>query len=142
MKEKIENNSNKAIEELKEFINNDEVQNISVFTAKKILSELKKQTNIARKEHNEHMEKKRQLETQINNTHILQSQLDVANAEKIEWKKIAEKLADELRLTININKVCGTLDVEKKRCHKENISCKQCAIDWARKEVENQNGKI
>ena len=52
------------------------------------------------------------------------------------YKKIAEKLADELRFTVNINKVCGTLDIEKKRCHKEDISCKQCAIDWARKEVE------
>ena len=54
-----------------------------------------------------------------------------------KYKKIAEKLADELRLTVNINKVCGTLDVAKKRCHKEDISCKQCAIDWARNEVEN-----
>ena len=47
MKEKIENNSNKAIEELKEFINNNEVQNISVFTAKKILLELETYKKIA-----------------------------------------------------------------------------------------------
>jgi predicted RND superfamily exporter protein len=45
MKEKIENNSNKAIEELKEFINNNEVQNISIFTAKKILNLIEKQQN-------------------------------------------------------------------------------------------------
>ena len=30
----------------------------------------------------------KELETQINNTHILQSQLDIANAEKIEWKSV------------------------------------------------------
>ena len=57
------------------------------------------------------------------------------------YKKIAEKLADELRLIVNINKVCGTLDIEKKRCHKEDISCKQCAIDWAKSEVEKDEEK-
>lgn len=39
---------------------------------------------------------KSELEKQINNTHILQSQLDVANAEKITYKKITKKLADKL----------------------------------------------
>ena len=64
--------------------------------------------------------------------------LDNVLSELKTYKKIAEKLADELRLTVNINKVCGTLDVENKRCNKEDISCKQCTIDWARKEVANE----
>lgn len=98
MKEKIENNSNKAIEELKEFINNNEVQNISVFTAKKILSELE------------------------------------------TYKKIVPFMAD----FINMYTLSGE---ENQYCHRVvdcqeiggSRSCIECIIDWARKEVENEN---
>lgn len=67
---------------------------------------------------------KSQLETQINNTHILQSQLDIANAEKIEWKKIAEKLAEQ-----NV-KACEYYYSEFDNFTKEDF------IYWARNEVE------
>lgn len=81
---------------------------------------------------------KSQLETQINNTHILQSQLDIANAEKIEWKKIAEKLAEEISCTDNyICKYFDAINECKYEARKDNTNtCKQCIIDWVRKEVE------
>lgn len=82
---------------------------------------------------------KSQLETQINNTHILQSQLDIANAEKIEWKKIAEKLAEEISCTDNyICKYFDAINECKYEARKDNTNtCKQCIIDWVRKEVTN-----
>lgn len=80
-------------------------------------------------------ERDKELETQINNTHILQSQLDVANAEKIEWKKIAEKLAKELIKNAN-NQYC---QYSKEYCLNNMLLCKNCVLGWARKEVENDS---
>lgn len=135
-------NIDKDIEILKEFIESSCClygQEEIIASTKNVLAELKKQTNIAKKEYNEHMEKKRQLDTQINNTHILQSQLDVANAEKIEWKKIAEKLAEELYVTKTGDEICKNADHSK--CVQRKVNCTGCIIDWARKEVEENEEK-
>ena len=51
------------------------------------------------------------------------------------WKKIAEKLADKL---VEIEDGCKHIPSEI--CNKySNGRCKQCIIDWARKEVQNGN---
>ena len=57
-------------------------------------------------------------------------------ADRETWKKIAEKLADKLRYEKGMKQdymfcvdVCGD-----NLCDEEN--CKQCILDWARKEVE------
>ena len=56
----------------------------------------------------------------------MQSQLDIANAEKIEWKKIVEKLACcYLDLAVPSDKDKDWLKPKPKYL-----------IDWARKEVE------
>lgn len=54
------------------------------------------------------------------------------------YKKIAEKLADTLRYYNGMQQVQEfCIDIcEDKLCDEEN--CKQCIIDWARKEVENE----
>lgn len=78
-----------------------------------------------------------ELETQINNTHILQSQLDVANAEKIEWKKIAEMLAYEL-CECDFEYHCEHCRTDICSAYENNDEYMQCIIDWARKEVENE----
>ena len=75
-----------------------------------------------------------ELETQINNTHILQSQLDIANAEKIEWKKIAEKIAKKSNMT----KIATNIDSDNDWCNGRIYMSVQEIIDWARKEVENE----
>lgn len=74
---------------------------------------------------------KSELETQINNTHILQSQLDVANAEKIEWKKIAEKLAEHIDFCTN--------NFEITKCEDYENNCAKCRLEYTRKEVENDD---
>lgn len=73
-----------------------------------------------------------ELETQINNTHILQSQLDVANAEKIEWKKIAEKLAGECTMFKRIQQI----DFDNEYSNGLVYMTKEEVLYWARKEVE------
>ena len=54
------------------------------------------------------------------------------------YKKIAEKLAEEISYTDNlICKYLDAIDKCKYEARKDNTNtCKQCIIDWARKEVE------
>lgn len=54
------------------------------------------------------------------------------------YKKIAEKLADYIVITdINEDIICA--DIPEEICEQRAIGdCKQCIIDWARKEVENE----
>lgn len=55
------------------------------------------------------------------------------------YKKMAEKLAEYITITdINEDVICDS--VPEEICEQRAIGdCKQCIIDWARKEVENEN---
>ena len=46
------------------------------------------------------------------------------------WKKIAEKLAEEMAL----HGICSGVE-ESDKCYANEIQCKQCIIDWAKREV-------
>ena len=83
-----------------------------------VLSELKQK--------NEELDVERKL-TEYNNMIIkeLKSELET-------YKKIAEKLAEELYMTSN-NCCCQECE---ELCPEINPKSKQCIIDWARKEVE------
>lgn len=61
----------------------------------------------------------------------LQEKLDKKDKEIENWKKIAEKLAEEMAL----HGLCSGVE-ESDKCYANEIQCKQCIIDWARKEVE------
>ena len=68
----------------------------------------------------------------------LQKENKALNKELETYKKIAEKLAEELSYTDN--SICRDLN-EIAKCKFESgkdnrNTCKQCIIDWARKEVE------
>ena len=49
------------------------------------------------------------------------------------YKKIAEKLAEEMVL----HGICSGVE-ESDKCYANEIQCGKCIIDWARKEVENE----
>lgn len=53
------------------------------------------------------------------------------------WKKIAEKLADILSLKPDEKSAKNYCNGEWSCLSKKKMTCKQCIIDWARKEVEN-----
>ena len=95
-----------------------------------VLSELERQTNIARKEYNEHMEKKRQNEVLENNNRILDKELET-------YKKIAEKLAEECNMT----KRATNIDSDNDWCNGTVYMTTEEKLDWAIKEVENENNK-
>lgn len=76
--------------------------------------------------------------------HVLQSQLDVANAEKIMYKKIAEFLANEVKKDVVYYgkdgfDFCEMSEEDRGNCtkHAYGTACIQCIIDWAKSEVEN-----
>ena len=59
-------------------------------------------------------------------------------ADREMWKKIAEKLAEYITITdINEDVICD--GVPEEICEQRAIGdCKQCILDWARKEVDNE----
>ena len=65
----------------------------------------------------------------------LKDKLEIQGNLTETWKKIAEKLADEVLFSDKAHIICRK--VGKMECEVENIDiCKQCIIDWARNEVE------
>lgn len=70
---------------------------------------------------------------------IFLSELDERDKDLETWKKIAEKLADELEFHYDYEYVCFIKgDYGQCREKKENSkTCKECLLDWARKEVFN-----
>lgn len=85
-----------------------------------------------------YLRQQEELDKQDEINHVLQSQLDVANAEKIEWKKIAEKLAEIFATNENdLCKYLNIIDKCKAYAGENKKTCIQCIIDWAKSEVEN-----
>ena len=68
----------------------------------------------------------------------LKEKLEIQGNITETYKKIAEKLAVEFSCTENhICKYLGAIDKCKYEARKDNTkTCKECIIDWARKEVE------
>lgn len=63
----------------------------------------------------------------------------IEKSELETWKKIAEKLADKLEFHYDYDYICFIKgDYGQCREKKENSkTCKECLLDWARKEVAN-----
>lgn len=75
-------------------------------------------------------------QNEVNKKFVSKDKFDEVNAELETYKKIAEKLADYIVITdINEDIICA--DIPEEICEQRAIGdCKQCIIDWARKEVE------
>ena len=84
----------------------------------------------------------------LNNAIRLGKELENKDKELEMYKKIAEKLAEQVKREVVFydTKGISSCDLsEEKYCkyskHNNGATCKQCIIDWARKEVENENNK-
>jgi hypothetical protein len=91
-----------------------------------------------------YLRQQEELDKQDEINHVLQSQLDVANAEKIMYKKIAEFLANEVKKDVVYYgkdgfDFCEISEEDRGNCtkHAYGTACIQCIIDWAKSEVEN-----
>lgn len=91
-----------------------------------------------------YLRQQEELDKQDELNHVLQSQLDVANAEKIMYKKIAEFLANEVKKDVVYYgkdgfDFCEMSEEDRGNCtkHAYGTACIQCIIDWAKSEVEN-----
>lgn len=72
--------------------------------------------------------------------------IEMQNKELETWQKIAEKLASTTYDYANLEmlNICpaeheGKVDLRKCKYFGKDINCIKCIIDWARKEVENEN---
>lgn len=72
---------------------------------------------------------------------IFLSELDERDKDLETWKKIAEKLVDSIVsdgkiLALTCKRIINKTEDE---CLEQNCLCDECIIDWARKEVENND---
>ena len=69
---------------------------------------------------------------------IFKEKLEKQDKELETYKKIAEKLAEELEKHFANCFSCKNYNYNEDKCKKYN-NVKDCIIDWARKEIENEN---
>jgi hypothetical protein len=73
-------------------------------------------------------------QNEVNKKFVSKDKFDEVNSELETYKKIAEKLAIELYITKKRDEICKNADHSK--CVQRKVSCIDCIIDVARKEVE------
>ena len=82
------------------------------------------------------LENKRQENHELYDENIkLQMERDKLKEELETWKKIAEKLAEEGNFQIYEDKYCDS-NIFSCNVKSPKKTCKQCVIDWAKREVE------
>ena len=121
--ERVTNNIDKDIERVKEIINNNYLEDLSYL-----------------REENDYKIFNQAIENVLSEFQALRefSAEEVINTAELQvelktYKKIAEKLAEEMVL----HGICSGVE-ESDKCYANEIQCGKCIIDWARKEVENE----